>query len=162
MGKAQSDNLRPQDARLRALINRVGSIDLISNIRAIREARDFLDSMLAAAERELSGKSGQVRVVTGLTLTAGATVADKARREGATKPTSSDLQPDSVAAWAAIAIRQAGRPLSTRELVKAIEEEQGHKVKVTTLLGSLYRWIKKKSVFYLAGPGTFGLIEMKK
>jgi hypothetical protein len=152
--------------RLRGIIDRVGGIDLIGNIRAIREARDLLDEMLTDAETELSGrKIGGVKTVTLSVASARATAANRTRRETAGRAagaSSEVLRENSVAAWAAIAIRQAGHPLSGPEMVKAIEEQQGHKVKLTTLVGSLYRWVKKKSVFYLARANTFGLIEMKK
>lgn len=153
---------KPQDVSgLRAIIDRVGSIDLIGNIRAIREARDLLDGMLADAEAEL-GRKGDARTATLLPYVRAAAPATKTRRDVPKRQGggSGKLVEGSVASWAADAIRRAGRPLTGPELVRAIEE-QGHKVKLTTLVGSLYRWVKKKSVFYLAGANTFGLIEMR-
>jgi hypothetical protein len=71
-----------------------------------------------------------------------------------------DLPRDSVAYWAAEAIRLAGQPLHAHDIVKAIEES-GHKVKLATLVGSLSRWVKRKVVFYRAGKNIFGLEDMQ-
>ena len=157
--KAQSHSPKPQrDNRLRSIIEHVGSIDLVGNIRAIREAREALDGMLAGAEAELHGK-GERSVVP---LAARAVAANKTRREAAIRQGGSEkVIEGSAASWAADAIKRAGRPLTGPELVKSIEEH-GHKVKPGTIAGSLYRWVKSKKVFYLAKPNTFGLIEMKK
>jgi hypothetical protein len=140
----------------------VGSIDLIGNIRAIREARDLLDGMLGDAEAELLGQRSGIKPVALTAASVRAVAANKTRRETLKHQGSGSdkLIEGSAASWAADAIRRAGRPLTGPELVKAIDE-QGHKVKLTTLVGSLYRWVKKKSVFYLAGANTFGLIELR-
>jgi hypothetical protein len=71
------------------------------------------------------------------------------------------IVPGSAADLAAQAIKAAGRPLHATDLVKAIEQG-GRKIKLTTLVGSLSRWVKKRSVFYRARKNTFGLIEMRK
>jgi hypothetical protein len=72
------------------------------------------------------------------------------------------LEPGSASYLAAQAIRTAGRPLHANDLVKAIEQHTGKKIKLPTLVGGLSRWVTKKSVFYRAGRNIFGLIEMKK
>lgn len=68
----------------------------------------------------------------------------------------------SAADLAAQAVRAAGHPLHAHEMVKAIEQATGQKVKLATLVGSLSRWVKKKTMFYRAGRNVFGLIEMRK
>lgn len=157
---AKAQPPKAQDAnRLRGIIDRVGTIDLIGNIRAIREARDLLNTMLADAEWELSGGG---KVVTSSAAPPRAAAPHRPRREGAKRrPGTETLVEGSVASLAVEAIRHAGRPMSSRELVAALEQ-QGHNVKLTTMVGSLYRWVKKKKVFYLASPNTFGLVEMRK
>jgi hypothetical protein len=74
---------------------------------------------------------------------------------------SADVLPSqSVAIWAAAAIKQSGKPMHVRDILKAVEQ-QGHKIKQTTLVGSLSRWVERR-VFYRAGPNVFGLAEMRK
>jgi hypothetical protein len=72
------------------------------------------------------------------------------------------IVPGSAADRAVQAIRSAGHPLHAHDLVVAIEQGSGEKVKLATLVGSLSRWVKKKQVFYRAGRNVFGLIEMRK
>lgn len=71
------------------------------------------------------------------------------------------LTPDSAAYWAAEAIRAAGQPLHARDIIKAVEQD-GHKVKFVTLVGTLCRWHKKRRIFYRDAKNTFGLLEMRK
>lgn len=71
------------------------------------------------------------------------------------------LVPDSTAYFAAEAIRAAGRPLHANDIVRAVEQA-GQKIKLATLVGSLSRWVSRRSVFYRAGKNVFGLIEMRK
>jgi hypothetical protein len=135
-------------------------LNLVGNIRAIKAEIGRLQGLLDEATAELLGK----RATTTTAASKRAVAANKTRAQnrilGGHHP-SNELVPDSAAFWASEVIRGAGRPLHSRDLVKAIGE-RGHKVKETTLLGTLYRWVKRKSVFYRAGKSTFGLIEMKK
>ena len=57
-------------------------------------------------------------------------------------------------------LREAATPLYIDEIIKRIAEN-GHKVKKTTLVGNLSRYIKDKKVFYRAAPNTYGLVEQK-
>lgn len=133
-------------------------LDLVGNIRAIKAEIARLQGLLDEAGAELLGKSA----ATPAAVKRAAAAANKIKREGVSRHGQpSELVEGSAASWAAAAIRDAGRPLHMRDLVKAIEG-QGHKVKPTTLMGSLFRWVKKRSVFYRAGKNTFGLIEMRK
>lgn len=160
--RAHPQRPKGQDgSQLRGIIERVSSIDLVGNIRAIREARDVLNAMLAAAEAELLGKAvGTSRTVAPSVASVRAVATNTAWR-GAPRPNgAATLAEGSAAFWAAEAIRRAGRPLTKDELLRAIEEN-GHKVKIGTLVGTVYRWIKAKRVFYLAGTSKFGLIDMR-
>lgn len=140
------------------MIQKAHNLNLVENIRAIKAEMARLQGLLDEASRELL--DNRVTVVPKRSVV----VASKQRREKPTRHShgsSAELVEGSTAFWAAEAIRQAGKPLHAKELVRAIEEH-GHKVKQNTLMGSLFRWVKKKAVFYRAGKNTFGLIEMKK
>jgi hypothetical protein len=83
------------------------------------------------------------------------------RRRGASEVRGAEVLPGgSAASHAANAIKAAGRPLHVRDLLRAMEEEVA-KIKATTLVGSLSRWVNRR-VFYRAGPNVFGLAEMRK
>ena len=58
-------------------------------------------------------------------------------------------------------LRQAGKPLHIKEIIRGIEAG-GHKVMKTTVIGNLSRYVKDKRVFYRAGISTYGLLEWKK
>ena len=134
--------------------------DLVNNIRAIKAEITRLQGLLDEASAEL------VRKDTPSAASQRAVAANQTRRERkqlhrVAETSSSELVPDSAAYLAAAAIRTAAKPLHAHDLVKAIEG-QGHKVKETTLVGALSRWVKRRAVFYRAGKNTFGLIEMRK
>lgn len=133
--------------------------DLVGNIRAIKADIARLQGLLDAASAELHGGGGGTPSGASRSITAKKPFIS-ARLVGGKHP-AMELVTGSSAFLAAEAIREAGRPLHMRDLVKAIEA-QGHKVKPTTLMGSLFRWHKKRSIFYRAGRNTFGLIEMRK
>jgi hypothetical protein len=136
---------------------------VVEDIRAYVAIRDFAQERIAGAREALQPpmRAVLVRPPSVSSASARAVAANKTRRE-ASRPTGADvLIEGSSAYWAAEAIRKAGKPLHATQLVGAIEEEQGHKVKLTTLMGTLYRWVKRDTHFYLAGPNTFGLVEMR-
>lgn len=119
-----------------------------------------LQGLLDEASAELRGE-GVPPVAAGRVAATNKSKAAAAPRLVGGKHPAMELVSGSAAFLAAEAIRAAGRPLHARELVKAIEE-RGHKIKQTTLVGSLFRWVKKRAIFYRAGKNTFGLIEMRK
>lgn len=134
-------------------------LNLVSNIRAIKGEIARLQALLDEATAELLGKGATASAASKRAVAANKTRV-QARLFGGHHPPK-ELVPDSAAFWAAEAIRAAGGALHSRELVKEIGE-RGHKINETTLLGTLYRWVKKKAIFYKAGKSTFGLIEMRK
>lgn len=143
-----------------AVVTKAHDLNLVGNIRAIKAEIARLQGLLNEASAELHGQSapsvGSRRAVTASkTKTAAAP-----RLIGGNHP-AMELVAGSAAFLAAEAIRAAGRPLHARDLIKAIEE-RGQKVKESTLVGALSRWVKRKAVFYRAGKNTFGLIEMRK
>lgn len=117
--------------------------DFVGQVRAIKAEIARLQGLLDEASAELS------------------TTGFDALRLGGGKHLIPELIAGSSAFLAAEAIRAAGTPMHVRDLVRAIEE-RGRKINQATLVGSLFRWVKKRSVFYRAGKNTFGLIEMRK
>ena len=68
------------------------------------------------------------------------------------------LQKDSIPWWVQSFLRDNGKPMSGDEIISRFAM-RGKPVKKTTVMGALYRWVKKKQVFTLPKAGTFGLIE---
>src|SRR5438034_4871022 len=86
----------------------------------------------------------------------------KAKASERTPRRSADvIVPGSAAYFAAEAIRAKGHPMHAHDIIK-FAEEKGTKIKLTTLVGSLSRWVKRRMVFYRAGRNIFGLVEMRK
>lgn len=139
--------------------------DLIGVIKAKQAEIAKLQAELDEAQALLAGRSAPIprRTPSPAPKARGQHRRHRVEHEtsGTETPGTKALAPDSVAYWAAQAIRTAGRPLHAKDLVKAIEQA-GHKVKLVTLVGSLSRWVKKRAVFYRAGRNVFGLIEMRK
>ena len=141
---------------LRAVKTTGHDLNLVENIRAIKAEIARLQGLLSEASVELdrTPSVGPRR----------AAVASKGKATpsliGGNRQ-ALELVEGSAAFWAAQAIRSGGRPLHVRDLIKAIEAH-GQKVKVSTLVGALSRWVKRKAVFYRAGKNTFGLVEMRK
>jgi hypothetical protein len=139
--------------------------DLVGSIRAIKAEIARLQGKLDEATAELLNKGGTKGAVASA-ASMRATTANKGRASSAPRLIGGDhpameLVAGSAAFLAAEAIRAAGRPLHARDLIRAIEE-RGQKVKGSTLVGALSRWVKRKAVFYRAAKNTFGLIEMRK
>lgn len=63
--------------------------------------------------------------------------------------------------WTVKVLKEAGEPTHVDEIVSRIEK-RGHKVKKTTLVGNIARYIKQGKVFYRAGPNVYGLIEWQR
>lgn len=135
-------------------------LNLVGNVRAIKAEIARLQGLLDEAAAELLDQSKPVAPSTRAPAQRSRLRARSSRLVGGNHP-AMELVPDSAAFWAAEAIRSTGKPLRGRDLVRVLEQ-RGHKIKESTLVGSLYRWVKKKAIFYRAGKGTFGLIEMKK
>ena len=79
--------------------------------------------------------------------------ADHDRRRG--------VVPTSTVGRSIEAIRQAGKPLHVKELLKRLDAD-GHKVNKSTLVGNLSRYVKLKQVFYRPGPSVYGLLEHRR
>lgn len=135
-------------------------LNLVGNIRAIKTEIARLEGLLNEASAELLGERTS-SVASRRAVAANKTRAAAALRLIGGNHPAYELVPGSAAFLAADAIRAAGRPLHAHDLVKAIEA-RGQKVKESTLVGALSRWVKRKAVFYRAGKNTFGLIEMRK
>jgi hypothetical protein len=142
------------------VVSKAQDLNLVENIRSIKAEIARLQGLLDEASAELHGaapaSAGSRR--TAAARKAKATAAP--RLIGGKRP-AMELVAGSAAHLAAEAISAAGRPLHARDLIKAIEA-RGQKVKETTLVGALSRWVKRKAVFYRAGKNTFGLNEMRK
>jgi hypothetical protein len=136
-------------------------LNLVGNIRAIKAEIARLQGLLDEAGAELLDKSAATpSAASKRAIAASRTRAAAPRLVGGNHP-AMELVPGSAASLAAEAIRAAGKPLHARPLITAIEG-RGQKVKESTLVGALSRWVKRKAVFYRAGKNTFGLIEMRK
>lgn len=134
-------------------------LNLVGNVRAIKAEIARLQGLLDEAAAELLGQGKPAGSAKRAPAPRSKSRAGSRVAGGHHPPM--ELVPDSAAFWAAEAIRANGKPLHGRDLVKALDQ-RGHKVKESTLVGSLYRWVKKRAIFYRAGKGTFGLIEMRK
>ena len=62
---------------------------------------------------------------------------------------------------AAHILRRARRPLHAKDIVKALRRRD-HKVALGTLVSTLSRWVRSRSVFYRARPNVFGLISQRR
>jgi len=134
-------------------------LNLVGNIRAIKAEITRLQGLLSEASAELH-EAGAMPVGPGRAVARKGRAIAAPRLIGGNRQ-ALELVKGSAAFLAAEAIRSAGRPLHVRDLIKAIEAH-GQKVKVSTLVGALSRWVKRKAVFYRAGKNTFGLLEMRK
>jgi hypothetical protein len=142
------------------MVGKAHDLNLVGKIRAIKAEIARLQGLLNEASAELHGE-GAPSVASRRAVAANKTkAAAPSRLIGGNRP-AMELVAGSAAFLAAEAIRAAGRPLHARDLNRAIEG-RGQKVKDSTLVGALSRWVKRKAVFYRAGKNTFGLIEMKK
>lgn len=81
-------------------------------------------------------------------------------RGGRPKAAMTPYDPNSTAGKAVSVLRDVGKPLHVGDLISHIER-RGHNVNKTTLVGNLSRWVKKRELFYRAGPNKFGLREWK-
>ena len=142
------------------MIGKSQDLNLVGNIRSIKAEIARLQGLLNEASAELHGQ-GAPSVASRRAGAANKTGAAAAPRLIGGNRRAMELVPGSAAFLAAEVIRAAGRPMHARDLVRAIGE-RCHKIKQTTLVGSLFRWVKKKAVFYRAARNTFGLIEMRK
>lgn len=140
--------------------------DLVTLIRAKRAQITKLKDELDEALRELREELGEAPPRPALARRSESRPAVKPQpklryRRPPPEIRGSDVLPaDSAAFYAAQAIKGVGRPLHVRDMLKAAEQA-GHKIKKTTLVGSLSRWVTRR-VFYRAGPNVFGLAEMRK
>ena len=78
--------------------------------------------------------------------------------DGTTSTSEKELsQPQMVQA----VLREKGKPLHVKEIVKKIKEKYNKKMKATSLTAVIYRYIKRGKFFCKVGgrPNTFGLIE---
>jgi hypothetical protein len=137
---------------------------LVMTIRAIRAQIAELKGELAEAMRELREELDEAPSVT---QTAPAPQPRPRplhphQRRGLRRveARSAEVLPQGSAAYhAAMAVRAVGHPLHVRDLLRAMDDK-GIKIKQTTLVGSLSRWVARR-VFYRAGPNVFGLAEMR-
>lgn len=137
------------------------TLNLVENIRAIKAEIARLQGLLSEASAELHGAGAMPVGPRRAAVARKGRVAAAAPRLIGGSRQALELVEGSAAFLAAEAIRSAGRPLHARDLVKAIET-RGQKVKASTLVGALSRWVKRKAVFYRAAKNTFDLIEMRK
>lgn len=146
--------------------------DLVAVIKQKQAAIAKLQGELDEALALLSGRPRQStltlttaktqparRAQSGVARKANAARAAKAARVHAAAL--KDVFPMGSVAKAVDVLREAGKPLYVMDIIKAIEERTGEKVKKDTLVGNLSRYIKTKKLFYRAGPNVFGLIGME-
>lgn len=145
---------------LAPMIAKAQDLNLVGNIRAIKAEITRLQGLLNEVSAELHGE-GASSVASRRAVAANKTMAAATPRLIGGNHPAMELVAGSAAFLAAEAIRTADRPLHARDLIRAIEA-RGQKVKGSTLVGALSRWVKRKAVFYRAGKNTFGLIEMRK
>jgi hypothetical protein len=69
------------------------------------------------------------------------------------------IKPRSSVGRAQKVLRRSGQPLQIDELLAAINKTAGRKVKRTTLVGNLSRYVTKGVIFTRTGPNIFGLME---
>jgi hypothetical protein len=62
---------------------------------------------------------------------------------------------------AAKVLRAAKHPLHATAIVKDLKR-RGHNVALGTLVSTLSRWVRSRSVFYRARPNVFGLISQRR
>jgi hypothetical protein len=140
------------------VITKAHELNLVENIRGIKAEIARLQGLLNEASAELLDDAVAPRPAPKRLVAAAKIKRTSAGRQSRETP---ELVEGSAAYWAAQAIRGAGKPLHAKVLIRAIEE-RGQKVKESTLVGALSRWVHRKALFYRAGKNTFGLIEMRK
>ena|SRR5215813_11169980 len=62
---------------------------------------------------------------------------------------------------AAKVLQKAGRPLHATSIATRMRRT-GHRVTLGTLVSTLSRWVRSRSVFYRVGPNTFGLLSHRR
>jgi HB1, ASXL, restriction endonuclease HTH domain len=84
-----------------------------------------------------------------------------ARRNRSRRRSLKTLEQSPTAHEAAKILRSAGRPLHATVIAKAMKRK-GVNVSVGTLVGTLSRWMRSRSVFYRARPNVFGLVTRQR
>jgi hypothetical protein len=122
------------------------------NLVAIIKAKQ---AQIAKLSRELDeAKAILSRVVN---TTAESSVA---RRNRSRRRSLKTLQHSPTAHEAAKILRAAGRPLHVTAIAKAMKRKDAS-VTIGTLVGTLSRWVRSRSVFYRARPNVFGLVAQR-
>ena len=93
--------------------------------------------------------------------TASAVPTRRARQRQPRRRSARALEYSPTAREAAKILRGAGRPLHATDIVKALKR-RGHNVALGTLVSTLSRWVRSRSVFYRARPNVFGLISQRR
>lgn len=70
------------------------------------------------------------------------------------------IRQDSIPSLVYSVLKEAGKP-QTSDQIMPLLAARGRTAAKTTVLGSIYRCIKKGQLFRLIAPGTFGLLEWK-
>ena len=83
-----------------------------------------------------------------------------ARRKRSRRRSLKTLEHSPTAREAAKILRAAGRPLHVTAIAKAMKRN-GANVTIGTLVGTLSRWVRSRSVFYRARPNVFGLVAQQ-
>ena len=83
-----------------------------------------------------------------------------ARRNRSRRRSLKTLEHSPTAHEAAKILRAAGRPLHVTAIAKAMKRK-GARVTIGTLVGTLSRWVRSRSVFYRAQPNVFGLVTQR-
>ena len=125
--------------------------DLLSLIKAKQ-------AQLAKLHAEL--EEAQALLATVLNEAAPSSGTSDARRRRARRRSTKMLEHSPTARDAAKALRAAGRPLHATTIAK-IMKRNGRTVALGTLVSTLSRWVKSRSVFYRERPNVFGLITLR-
>lgn len=137
--RAALEKLKAQEAQLKKLQAEVAAIPKVA-------------ADLAAAERTLRMLNKEEEAEPQGTIP----LPELMKTIMATTVTRSDSIP-SLVYWV---LKEAGKP-QTSDQIMPLLAARGRTPAKTTVLGSIYRCIKKGQLFKLVAPGTFGLLEWK-
>jgi hypothetical protein len=125
--------------------------DLLSIIKAKR-------AQLAKLRAEL--EEAQTLLVA-IVRSASAAPTRRVRQRQPRRRSAKALEHSPTAREAARVLRAAGRALHATAIVKTLKG-RGHPVTLSTLVSTLSRWVRSRSVFYRARPNVFGLISQRR
>ena len=126
--------------------------DELKHLQSAVATMPRIQAELAALERVLAIEKGEVAPEPTSTSDS-----KNVRRE---TPQPVGLKENSIPSFVYRALKEAGKPM-TGDQIMPVFLAAGRQVDKTTVVGAIYRYIKKGQWFRKVAPGTFGLMEWK-